>query len=314
MTIEEKAKAYDEALNWMRELYPGLHGATKEDAEHYFPELRESEYESEDEKTRKQLIDFISDIKRISESGRSSWAVRKDDAEMCNAFLTYLEKQKNASKAIEAVERIDKYIGEHLANAHDMKDSNPDKKYYHGWDDALGKIAGILQDVYSNEKQKASLRDFIDDFPYTDVQKEQKPVEKLSKEEYIKKFKALCDAYDIKLPHREYDIYGLCEDLHRLFGDIQKPAEWSEEDEKMRNLAIEWAETMSGQFSFVDMNSTDFCKITTWLKSLRPVSKESLQSHWKPSDEQMKALVNCTLGEDYDVHALVRLFAELKNL
>ena len=27
-----------------------------------------------------------------------------------------------------------------------------------------------------------------------------------------------------------------------------------------------------------------------WLKSLRPVSKESLQPHWKPSEEQMKAL------------------------
>lgn len=64
------------------------------------------------------------------------------------------EKQKDASKAIEAVDRIDKYIDEHLANAHDMKDSNPDKKYYRGWDDALGKMSGILQDVYSNEKRK----------------------------------------------------------------------------------------------------------------------------------------------------------------
>ena len=57
----------------------------------------------------------------------------------------------------------------------------------------------------------------------------QKPAEKLSKKEYVKKFKALCDAYEIKLPNREYDIYGLCEDLHKLFGDIQNPAEWSED-------------------------------------------------------------------------------------
>ena len=48
------------------------------------------------------------------------------------------------------------------------------------------------------------------------------------------------------------------------------PAEWSEEDEKIRNLAIEWAETMYGQFRFVDMGSTDFRKIVAWLKSLRP--------------------------------------------
>lgn len=69
-------------------------------------------------------------------------------------YDAFVEKQKEASKAIEVVDRIDKYIDEHVANAHDMKDSNPDKKYYRGWDDALGKMAGILQDVYSGEKQK----------------------------------------------------------------------------------------------------------------------------------------------------------------
>jgi len=68
------------------------------------------------------------------------------------------EKQKDASKAIEAVERIDKYIDAHLANAHDMQDSNPDKKYYRGWDDALGKMAGILQDVYSEKENKFTPR------------------------------------------------------------------------------------------------------------------------------------------------------------
>lgn len=41
MTQEEKAKAYDEALDWMREIYPTMEGIVKEDAEHYFPELKE---------------------------------------------------------------------------------------------------------------------------------------------------------------------------------------------------------------------------------------------------------------------------------
>jgi len=186
MTIEEKAKVYDEAVKRAK---AAIDVAADKDLVRgvirtILPELRESEYESEDEKTRKQLIDFISDIKRISESGRSSWAVRKDDAEMCNAFLTYLEKQKDASKAIEAVERIDKYVDEHLVNAYDMKDYNPEKKYYCGWDDALGKIAGILQDVYSNKKQKESLRDFIDNFPYS-AQKEQKPSPKFKVGDYV---------------------------------------------------------------------------------------------------------------------------------
>lgn len=36
-------KAYKEALNWMRGIYPTLTGSDKEDAEHYFPELAETE-------------------------------------------------------------------------------------------------------------------------------------------------------------------------------------------------------------------------------------------------------------------------------
>ena len=49
---------YKEALDWMQSLYSGLHGATKEDAEHYFPELKEDN----DERIRKGLIKAVSGI------------------------------------------------------------------------------------------------------------------------------------------------------------------------------------------------------------------------------------------------------------
>lgn len=39
----------------MQSLYDGLHGATKEDAEHYFPELKESD----DERIRLEIRNFI---------------------------------------------------------------------------------------------------------------------------------------------------------------------------------------------------------------------------------------------------------------
>ena len=90
MTIEEKAKAYDNIIQRVTELYETRTSLTMEQMERLFPELRESE----DERIRKQMIDFISTIKGISESGRRSWEVRKEDAEMCNTFLKYLEKQK----------------------------------------------------------------------------------------------------------------------------------------------------------------------------------------------------------------------------
>ena len=54
MTMDYEQK-YKEALGWMKSLYDGLHGKTKEEAEKYFPELQESE----DEKV-KRIIHSIS--------------------------------------------------------------------------------------------------------------------------------------------------------------------------------------------------------------------------------------------------------------
>ena len=53
--MENYEQKYKAALGWMQSLYKGLHGATKEDAEHYFPELKESE----GERIRKEIVDFI---------------------------------------------------------------------------------------------------------------------------------------------------------------------------------------------------------------------------------------------------------------
>lgn len=70
----------------------------------------------------------------------------------------------------------------------------------------------------------------------------------------------------------------------------QKPA-WSEEDEEMRNLIIAIFEVNhpNGFFKANELGTTDMHgvhteEIISWLKSLRP------QPHWKPSEEQMRAL------------------------
>lgn len=126
----------EEAIKIVRNIYQT--DAEKEALATLIPELAESE----DERIIRTLQDYVKN---------RNWPLNGPTQD---EVLAYLEKQKDASKAIEAVDRIDKYIDEHLANAHDMKDSNPDKKYYRGWDDALGEMARILQDVYSGEKQK----------------------------------------------------------------------------------------------------------------------------------------------------------------
>lgn len=83
-------KKYNEALNWMRELYPGLHGATKEDAERYFPELKESK-ESKDERIRKAIVELV---KRTPSSMFDADTVGKWIGASHDEILAYLEKQK----------------------------------------------------------------------------------------------------------------------------------------------------------------------------------------------------------------------------
>ena len=91
-------KKYKEALEKARKINSGEEVVTPSGwtrLEVVFPELRESE----DERKRKELVQFLTEIKNISESGRDSWHVRKEDAGMCDSFLSYLEKQKEQKPA-----------------------------------------------------------------------------------------------------------------------------------------------------------------------------------------------------------------------
>ena len=73
-------KKYKEALKWIRDVYPTLTGAAKEDAEYYFPEL----IESKDEIVREWLINYFKAIGK-------SWIHSDISPEQ---ILSYLGKQK----------------------------------------------------------------------------------------------------------------------------------------------------------------------------------------------------------------------------
>jgi len=76
MDYEQK---YKEALGWMQSLYDGLHGVTKEDAEHYFPEL------VEDEKIKNEIIAFL--------RSKNGYMTPNEDWHFHNRWLAWLEKQ-----------------------------------------------------------------------------------------------------------------------------------------------------------------------------------------------------------------------------
>ena len=99
---------------------------------------------------------------------------------------------------------------------------------------------------------------------------------------------------------------GVADTIAKYEQKEQKPAEWSEEDEKIRESLISLIETIS-EYYISDETRNGY---VAWLKSLRPqphtVSiknankfaeleyergvKDGLNHHWKPSEEQMDAL------------------------
>lgn len=274
MTTEEKAKAYDEALKKTRIYRDNARIAEDYVAvaryENIFPELRESE----DEKTRKRLIKFISDVKRISESGRNSWAVRKDDAEMCNTFLSYLEKQKEQKPSI-----FPPGLGEVHWNP------IPSGKDVHKWnlpddfEEAVYKVANFISPFNSQEELRKVSHRFAEQLLDIAKKDEQKPAWSEEDEVYLQD--ALwCVNQAAKMARGENDM-GACWSAERWLKSLRPvKQEWSEEDkeilEKLHRLLV----ICRGEKKFIQ--EADYNKMDNLLKSLRP------QPHWKPSKEQQK--------------------------
>ena len=291
-------KKYNEALKRANQLYSeDCSAENKDTCEFIFPELAESK----DVRVMEDLIGGLmwqrDNLNAIGPHDNS--LILPGFCLTVGEHLAYLEKQKDVSKAIEAVERIDKYIDEHLANAHDMKDSNPDKKYYRGWDDALGKMAGILQDVYSGEKQKEHQNN-------SDAPKEKSVGGNFYSSHKDKNLDEIAQDYvdNVKeyTPEPTWDLMqtAVCYGYHLAEQKEQKPA-WSEEDERnIRNLeSILYYDKKLPEETRVEL--------ANFLNSLCP--------RWKPSKEQMKELELIINGKAVIRTNFIRtLYNDLKKL
>ena len=121
----------------------------------------------------------------------------------------------------------------------------------------------------------------------------------------------------VKLQH-DLDMYAhWLKSLPERF-TLQTKQEWSEEDEKTISDACCWLAEYAGYL--MDKNygkASMLMGLVDRLKSLRPVSKESLQSHWKPSEEQMKMLAmfsNLRCVSRQEAATLESLYNNLKKL
>lgn len=249
----------------------------QEVAEKYFHELKESE--SEDEKIRNEIIDFIYDKTDTRELREKS-----------NSWLTWLEKQKPMEDF-----NGDDYGIDSLQHAITILEKT------------LGEVEGYQTDdgILEHKCAITAVRKLAKE------RKEQKPVEWSEEDDYNKR--QICRIQknagcSQKLQNKIKDWLDSRLQNWKPAGE-QKPAEWSEKDEEILDSiitriqdCIQYGDALAMHYGNRDIN---------WLKSLSP------QSHWKPSDEQMDAL-DSTLQYSQVSHNsfeyLNSLFNDLKKL
>lgn len=306
--------------------------------ENYSVDIPLAEWSEEDERIRKEIYNFF---KNFKETG--TWKSISD----VNTWLAYLEKQK------EQIPYTDFVIKPHKGddnNPYDMRVSEAqeyaikrgfgvpfnDGEVYVDERHMTQTIGNILRwaDEHPKEQKpvdyEAELKKCKDNPLYfydKYVSIKQKPTEWSEKDKKLidDVINSLC-CYQNTLSDYQKEIVG--EEIRKLKSLKPQPKqEWSEEDERMLSRCIKSIET-SKQFADSDTFKVAKDKEIAWLKSLRPqyhgdvtmteAYKMGLEagkaSSWKPSKEQMEALLNTLHPDDPYYHDLKSLYEHLNKL
>ena len=258
MTIEEKARAYDEALEVAKRNLEAIeeygegssfaYEGFKNTLIHMFPQLTESE----DERIRKAIINILHEI--------------ENDEDWCGTnnikdYIAWLEKQKPADlNNISIIRMVDTYRGT------DEYDEDGNLK---------GKPVNCMIRAY--EKGIRDILKIIKQNPveYNEVDS------KLECREWAEKY----------YPNQTWEIkdmiaHGYLAGRVNAFMDAEqeakekyKPVEWSEEDEAMHTRCV-------GALGkcYMGVLPETVTEELEWLKSISP------KSQWKPSKGQLNAL------------------------
>ena len=277
MTIEEKAKAYDEALERARKLYNDAITLQLEqdikDYEQIFPELKESE----SERIRKGLINYFNHHKN---GINIFYGIKGDD------ILAWLEKQESVNEIVSRCRTSWYNEGKIAGMAEGLTD---DEKYQQGWHDALEK----QDECHISHDDEIMIKQLTEYFTtgHGLQNTNETVVEWLNdvKEKLEKRGEVESDNDDIEVEEKGIrEAFNKIEDEkqckqkpQRMISAEAKEAmyaktAWSEEDEKMLADACIMLDWYNGN------NWWKAQHIKNWLKSLKQ------RYTWKPSDEQIK--------------------------
>lgn len=230
-----------------------------------FPELKESE----DERIRKELIEAI-------ERAR----VFDIDKEVADRWISYLEKQKEQERIVPEREATDFEIEVHEIIAQARSDKRlADKDVLEQFEKeaSCALMWKAEKQLRNAEKQKEQKDVSASTMAPGCWQGEEKSAE-WSDEDEVKLndvIRLIENSGNVKSIIKHYTDF--LKALPERFS-LQPKQEWSEEDEKMFNSLCT---VLHGGLSSIPTEQYIY-----WLKSLSP------QFHWKPSEEQMKALLS----------------------
>ena len=268
-----------ELVDWIRGIYQSLDEADKQDALRFFPELRESE----DERIRKSLINFLSSFELM----RDDATFRKSDFDLdsIKGYILYLEKQKEQKP----ISQEDFDAAKHEALWEEQKPA--EKQDYSGLNDLERAIhRGFLCAGVENVPVgiiKETAKDCLAHMPV-----------EWSEEDKTRLTNILIMLQEYVIHHYSKDDVNKSVDWLKALPErfnLQPKPEWSEEDERMRNQLIYDVEQHKEKclISAKQNKATKtFCdgiekcqdEKIAWLKSLRHPKDEI----YKEKDEAFK--------------------------
>ena len=282
LSIEQKARAYDEALEKAKDFYKGYKQRDNQlyadDLETIFPELKESE----DEKIRKSIIGYLKECRNNTRS-----EVMLDEYAK---WISWLEKQ-GEQKSTDKIEPKFK-VGDTVT----VKPMSCHGKVFKG---EPFKIVDIIEDNYVSDDGKTYSISLQDGWELV----QQNPA---WSEEDERTYRGLHNLI-YSTPYCN-SRKKLSDFLKSLKDRVQPKQEWAEEDEKCIRLSIDIIDSAL-RAGFCVQLDRDRC--IDWLKSIKQ------RYTWKPSEEQITWLYRAADDASKDSRMkqiLNELLSDLKKL
>ena len=277
----------------MSDIDAAILGARDEKTKIILENIKSRNAESEDERIRKRLLEYFQGfLKGYEDCYKDGGSVKWEGLDV-KSIIAWLEKQKKCHPDDVLNRTYQEGFEDGFKAGREVERRNSSDADF---------MKPRFQEPWNKEKQK-------DEEGYEAIPWNKKPC--LTCQEYEKGFEAGrlegCTAgYNKAMKEVEQKeqkpILGISSSGSGAMGTTPpsfkldvKPVEWSEEDEKIMQTIIKEGDLKPSEIA--------------WLKSLRP------QPHWKPSEEQMEALLWCVAhlgGADHRV--LAELYEQLKLL